>query len=88
MIYCALFFVTFAHVFLAAFQNQNLIYKKWSWIPGGSYGLTAAKIVEFSAISITATQGDWVTLCWLGLVMGTAGWMGSFASMYTHRNSG
>jgi hypothetical protein len=86
-----LFLVTFLHVFFAAFQNQNLIYRKWKWIPPGSYCLTAAKIVETSAIAVTANvsylTGNWESLLWIGLVMGTAGWIGSFASMYTHRNS-
>jgi len=82
-----LFVVTFLHVFFAAFQNQNLIYRKWWWIPPGSYCLTLAKTVEISFISVTAAQGDWHAMLIFVAVMGTAGWLASFASMYTHRNS-
>ena len=73
--------------FFAAFQNQNIVFRKWLWVPPGSYSLTLTRGLETSAVAITAVQQDFSMLASMFFAMGTAGWMGSFTAMYIHRNS-
>lgn len=82
-----MFFVTYLHVFCAAFQNQNIIYRKWFWVPPSSYLLTASKTIEIAVIGYLGALQEVMAIIILILVMGTAGWTASFASMWMHNGN-
>lgn len=77
------FVVQFLHVAFAAFQNINVVLgRPWYVIIPTSYGLTYSKGLEQTVIIVNISlHGVNEGILILLFVMGTAGWMASFAAM-------
>lgn len=73
-----LFFSSFVFVFLRAFQQQNVIHKKYQWVLPISYALCAA---EYLIITTAVKMGYGFVIV---LVGGSGGGLGCVCSMWVH----
>lgn len=65
-----------------AFQQENVIHRKWRLIPPTSYIFAMAEL-NLLAGGVSVVLGDESILIG-ALFMGTGAWIGCFVSMWTH----
>ena len=69
----------FAHIFLRAFQQRNVIFDRYWAVPPISYGMAA---MEIYIIATVATRGYGLILV---LALGTGAALGAMCAMLLHK---
>ena len=85
----------FLFVFVKAFQQRNVNFLNYWWVPPFSYLMAATQVVVIGVVSVKANNGvplespHEIWLFFLNVwpivfVIGTAGWLGSTLAMFLH----
>ena len=85
----------FIFVFVKAFQQRNVNFLNYWWVPPFSYLMAITQVFVIGVVSVKANNGAsletphemWLFILsvWpIVLVIGTAGWLGSTLAMYLH----
>lgn len=86
--YLAILGITqFAHVFLRAFQQQNVMCGNFRLVPITSYGMALTEVLSYGTVAISTVQSGLFSVQTMALiiVMGTGGALGCVGSMKIHR---
>lgn len=79
MIYLGVFWASLVAVFLKAFQQRNVAFDKYWWVPPVSFGMAAAEIIIIWNVS----ERGWDWGLWFFL--GSGGAIGALAAMWAHK---
>ncbi|KKK82291.1 hypothetical protein LCGC14_2804860 [marine sediment metagenome] len=85
----------FIFVFVKAFQQRNVNFLNYWWVPPFSYLMAITQVLVIGVVSVRANKGaalDSPNEIWLFFldvwplvfVIGTAGWLGSTLAMFLH----
>lgn len=77
MVYLQAFAAMFVMVGLRAFQQQNVIHRKWWWVMPTSMGMAGAEVYIYWQASIMGPG-------WLAVALGFGGGSGCLAAMWAH----
>ncbi len=85
----------FIFVFVKAFQQRNVNFLNYVWVPPFSYLMAATQVFVIGVVSVKTNNGasfespheTWLFFLnmWpIVFTVGTAGWLGSILAMYLH----
>lgn len=80
-----LFFCNVVFIALKAFQQINVVERKWKLVPLTSFAMGQAEVWITGTIAAVFINSDsWETKLVAGVLMGLAGAIGASASMWVH----
>jgi uncharacterized membrane protein len=80
-----LFVCNVIFIALKAFQQINVVERKWKLVPITSFAMGQAEVwITGTIAAVFITSNSWETKVVAGLLMGIAGSLGATASMWVH----